>query len=85
MFYSFLNELCIKNSSFEVYILAWDFSAYYSYWRGVAPGIDHKLEYQREIHFRFDNSHAVGASHHQKFVVIDGVFAFAGGMDVCSL
>ena len=36
------------------------------------------------IHFRFDNKHAAGATHHQKFVIIDGAIAFVGGMDICS-
>lgn len=27
---------------------------------------------------------AIGASHHQKFVVIDGKIAFVGGLDICS-
>ncbi len=36
------------------------------------------------LSFRFDDRHAVGASHHEKFVVIDGEVAFVGGMDICA-
>lgn len=83
-FIPFLNELCIKNSKLEVYILAWDFSVIFALEREWLQELITNWSTNERIHFRFDNSHAVGASHHQKFVVIDGVFAFAGGMDVCS-
>jgi phosphatidylserine/phosphatidylglycerophosphate/cardiolipin synthase-like enzyme len=35
------------------------------------------------VAFRFDDRHALGASHHQKFVVIDGAVGFLGSMDFC--
>jgi phosphatidylserine/phosphatidylglycerophosphate/cardiolipin synthase-like enzyme len=34
------------------------------------------------IHFKFDNTHPPGASHHQKIVVVDNNVAFCGGMDL---
>jgi phospholipase D1/2 len=33
--------------------------------------------------FLFDDCPLAGGSHHQKFVVIDGVVSYLGGMDVC--
>ena len=33
----------------------------------------------RRIHFRYDNTHPLGGSHHQKIVVIDDAMAFSGG------
>jgi hypothetical protein len=33
--------------------------------------------------FLFDDCPVPGGSHHQKFVVVDGIHAFVGGMDVC--
>jgi phosphatidylserine/phosphatidylglycerophosphate/cardiolipin synthase-like enzyme len=35
----------------------------------------------RRIHYRLDGCHPVGASHHQKIMVIDDSVAFCGGMD----
>jgi phospholipase D1/2 len=37
-----------------------------------------------QLQFRFDNCHPLGASHHQKFVVVDGHLAFVGGGDICA-
>ena len=33
-------------------------------------------------HFRYDNTHPIGGSHHQKIVVIDDAVAFNGGIDL---
>ena len=37
---------------------------------------------RRQIHFKLDGAHPVGASHHQKIVVIDDRLAFCGGIDM---
>jgi phosphatidylserine/phosphatidylglycerophosphate/cardiolipin synthase-like enzyme len=36
----------------------------------------------RRVHFRYDDTHPVGASQHQKVVVIDDALAFVGGIDL---
>ena len=36
----------------------------------------------RRVHFRFDDQHPLGGSHHQKVVVIDDRLAFVGGTDL---
>ncbi len=81
---TFLAELYARNPELRIYLLAWDWSANYalewewsqqSKFEEAAPG---------RIHFRFDGCHAVGGSHHQKFVVIDGQAAFVGGLDFCA-
>ncbi|MGD9338365.1 MAG: VTT domain-containing protein, partial [Syntrophobacterales bacterium] len=43
-----------------------------------------KLDWQvsRRLHFNFDGNHPVGASHHQKIVVVDDAVAFVGGIDL---
>lgn len=81
---SFLGSLCEGNTELEIYILAWDFSVLYSLDREWFQRWLFNWSASGRIHFRFDSNHAVGASHHQKFVVIDGALAFAGGMDICS-
>jgi hypothetical protein len=36
------------------------------------------------VHFRLDDDHPVGASHHQKLVVVDDRVAFVGGIDLAA-
>ncbi|BCG46752.1 putative phospholipase D family protein [Citrifermentans bremense] len=83
-FLQFLNALCQANPSLQVYILAWDFSAVFSLEREWFQNIIFNWSGNERIHFRFDSVHAYGATHHQKFVVADGVVAYVGGMDICS-
>ena len=81
---SFLNRLCEKNEKLRVYILAWNFSIIYSIDREWLQSWTFKWNTHERIQFCFDSSHPFGASHHQKFVVIDGKIAFLGGLDLCS-
>ena len=36
----------------------------------------------RQVRFAFDGRHPIGASHHQKIIVVDDVLAFCGGIDL---
>ena len=83
-FLKFLERLCEINPELKVYILAWDFSAVFSLEREWFQSIIFNWSTNERIHFRFDSVHASGATHHQKFVIADGVIAYAGGMDICS-
>ncbi len=83
-FLKFLERLCEAAPELKIYILAWDFSAVFSLEREWFQSIIFNWSTNERIHFRFDNVHAAGATHHQKFVVADGVIAYAGGMDICS-
>ena len=78
-----LNELCERNPQLRVYILAWDFSVLYSLKREFLQSLRFAWKSHERILFRFDNSQPLGASHHQKFAVVDGRVAFVGGMDIC--
>lgn len=80
----FLNSLCDKNPELNIYILAWDFNMIYSIGREFLQDWLFNWTSNERIHFLFDSRHAVGASHHQKLVVIDGLIGFVGGMDICS-
>ncbi len=72
------------NKELHVLILSWDFSALYALEREWFQDIIFGNWGQNErIHFRFDSSHAMGASHHRKVAIIDGAVAFVGGMDLC--
>jgi phospholipase D1/2 len=81
---SFLDRLCEKNPDLRIYILAWNFSVIYSIDREWLQSWNFKWNTNERIQFCFDSCHPFGASHHQKFVVVDGRIAFLGGLDLCS-
>ncbi|MEW5803660.1 MAG: phospholipase D-like domain-containing protein [bacterium] len=83
-FYPFLKTLCERNPVLEIYILAWDFSIVYLLTREWFQQWRFTWGASSQIKFHFDAHHPIGASHHQKFVVVDGSIAFVGGMDICS-
>jgi phosphatidylserine/phosphatidylglycerophosphate/cardiolipin synthase-like enzyme len=80
----FLNTLCESTPELEIYVLAWDFSAVFSLEREWFQDVIFGWNTNERLHFRFDSKHALGATHHQKFVIMDGSLAFVGGMDICS-
>jgi phospholipase D1/2 len=78
----FLRALLARRPSLHIYVLNWDFSIFYRFERQVQPIFDLGLGGQGRLHFKFDGMHPIGASHHQKIVVIDDAVAFAGGLDL---
>lgn len=83
-FIEFLNELCEGNPDLEIYLLAWDFSLLFMLEREWLQEWIFNWTTNERIRFRFERTHPLGASQHQKFVVIDGSVAFMGGMDICA-
>ena len=79
----FLEWLCRRNENLEVYILAWDYSLVFALEREWLQRVIFDWMTCDRIHFRFDDSHPMGASHHQKLAVVDGQVAFVGGVDLC--
>lgn len=80
----FLRRLCEKKPWLSIRILAWDFSALFALEREWFQDWIFSWGGNSGIAFRFDSSHAIGGSHHQKFAVVDGSVAFVGGADICS-
>ncbi|HSI06824.1 MAG TPA: VTT domain-containing protein [Myxococcota bacterium] len=77
----FLDKLVRLTPDLNVYILAWDFSLIYALEREVLPRLSFGARTHRRVHFKLDAEHPVGASQHQKVVVIDDSVAFCGGLD----
>jgi phosphatidylserine/phosphatidylglycerophosphate/cardiolipin synthase-like enzyme/uncharacterized membrane protein YdjX (TVP38/TMEM64 family) len=78
----FLNALCERNRRLSIHVLAWDFHVIYALEREPLPIIKFGWQSHRRVHFALDGEHPVGASHHQKIVVIDDAVAFVGGLDL---
>ena len=81
-FGDFLHDLVRRNRKLRVYVLLWDFAMIYAADREIIPLYSHPWRTHRRIHFRLDSTHPLGASHHQKIVVIDDAVAFVGGLDI---
>lgn len=82
-FLDFLNMLCERNG-IRIYILAWDFSILFILEREWMQEVIFNWNTCPRLRFVFDSRHSLGASLHQKFVVIDGAVGFSGGMDICA-
>ncbi len=80
----FLNSLCERNPDLEIFILMWDFNPIVAFDKEWFNKLILDLVANDRIRFRFDGRHALYASHHQKLVVIDGVLAFVGGLDIAA-
>ena len=68
----------------HVNVLDWDFAFLYALEREFLPAYAFGWRTHRRVHFRLDGDHPVGASHHQKLVVIDDRIAFVGGIDLAA-
>ncbi|MFZ5895188.1 MAG: phospholipase D-like domain-containing protein [Myxococcota bacterium] len=82
-FLPFLEALCQRRPELRIYILAWDFSFVYALEREWLQDLKFATQTSDAIRFEFDTHPRYYASHHQKFVVVDGVLGFVGGMDIC--
>lgn len=78
----FLDALVRRRSGLRVDILGWDFPFVYALDREALPLLQFRLRTHRRIRVRLDATHPLGASHHQKIVVIDDAVAFVGGLDL---
>ncbi len=78
----FLNEVVSRKKSLHAHILIWDFAMIYSLEREWLPIYKLGWKTHRRLHFYMDDKHPLGASQHQKVVVIDDQVAFVGGFDL---
>src|SRR4051812_22245596 len=78
----FLNEIVKRRKHLRMYVLSWDFAMVFAMDREWMPL--YKLDWRTHprLSFRLDDKHPLGASHHQKIVVVDDAVAFVGGLDL---
>ncbi len=78
----FLNDLVRRRKRLRIHILDWDFPMLYATDRELPPVYGLGWRPHRRVHFRYDDTHPLFGSHHQKIVVIDDRLAFVGGLDI---
>jgi phospholipase D1/2 len=78
----FLNFLVKRRRRLEVRVLTWDYPVIFSKGREMSPIYGLGWRPHRRVRLRYDDHYPVGASQHQKIVVIDGALAFCGGLDL---
>jgi len=66
----------------EAYVLLWSYAPIYALEREPLFFGDSPWDKHPRLHFVKDDHHPLGASHHQKVVVVDGRIAFCGGFDL---
>ena len=79
---AFLNRLAKRRPQLQIHILIWDYPMIFGFDREWAPLSGFGWKPHRRVHLRYDNTHPIGGSHHQKIVVIDDAIAFCGGIDL---
>ena len=80
----FLHAVLAERRELHAYVLNWDFTMLYAMEREWLPAFRLGWRAHPRLHFLMDGRHPVGASHHQKVIVIDDALAFVGGLDLTS-
>lgn len=78
----FLHAVVERRASLNAWVLGWDYSMLYALEREWLPAYKLGLRTHRRLRFRLDGCHPLGASHHQKVIVVDDAIAFVGGFDL---
>lgn len=77
-----LDRVTRANPQLEVRVLSWDSAPLYLTDREFLPLMQFAFKTGPQVQFRSAADHPVGASHHQKLVVVDDRVAFVGGLDL---
>jgi phosphatidylserine/phosphatidylglycerophosphate/cardiolipin synthase-like enzyme/uncharacterized membrane protein YdjX (TVP38/TMEM64 family) len=78
----FLNFLVKRRRRLEIRILTWDYPVIFAKGREMSPIYGLGWRPHRRVRLRYDDHYPIGASQHQKIVMIDGALAFCGGLDL---
>ena len=77
-----LSWIARRRPSLNIYILAWDEGLISVPGRGTTFFRMMRWWADRQITIKWDSTHPLDASHHQKILVIDDAIAFCGGIDI---
>ncbi|MCP3056315.1 phospholipase D-like domain-containing protein [Aurantimonas marianensis] len=76
-----MTRLLARTPDLDVHILIWKMAMGYSVQRRDSPQRTARWLPRDRLEYRLDGGHPVGASHHQKILVVDDSVAFCGGSD----
>jgi phosphatidylserine/phosphatidylglycerophosphate/cardiolipin synthase-like enzyme/uncharacterized membrane protein YdjX (TVP38/TMEM64 family) len=79
---AFLTALAHRRPELRIKLLLWDYSVLYALERELLPALMLHWNTPAQIELCLDDEVPLGASHHQKIVVIDDRLAFSGGLDL---
>jgi phospholipase D1/2 len=79
---AFLSWLGRTRPGLNIYILAWDEGLLSIPGRGTTFLRLLRWYFDKDISIKWDSTHPLDASHHQKILVIDDALAFCGGIDI---
>lgn len=77
-----LLDFVAREHHVDVFVLTWDFASIYTLERESRPSYVFNKKTHSRVHFHLDSQHPVGASQHQKVVVVDDCVGFSGGFDL---
>jgi phosphatidylserine/phosphatidylglycerophosphate/cardiolipin synthase-like enzyme/uncharacterized membrane protein YdjX (TVP38/TMEM64 family) len=78
----FLNYLVQRRRGLRINVLNWDYPMVFGADREFPPLYGFGWKPSRRVRLRYDDTHPVAGSQHQKIVLIDDAFAFVGGIDL---
>jgi phosphatidylserine/phosphatidylglycerophosphate/cardiolipin synthase-like enzyme/uncharacterized membrane protein YdjX (TVP38/TMEM64 family) len=81
-FGEFLSALARERPKLKIYVLLWDFAAFYASEREVLPVVSLQWRTPPGVSFALDDAVPIGSSQHQKLIVVDDCVGFSGGLDV---
>ena len=78
----FLNYLVRRRPSLHIHVLNWDYPMVFGADREFPPLYGFGWKPSRRVHLKYDDTHPVAGSQHQKIALIDDAVAFVGGIDL---
>ncbi|CAN5178923.1 VTT domain-containing protein [soil metagenome] len=78
----FLDALAHEHQDLHIHVLSWDYAMLFALEREWLSPVKLGWTTHGRLRFHMDGCHPVGASHHQKIVVVDDAIAFTGGFDI---
>jgi phosphatidylserine/phosphatidylglycerophosphate/cardiolipin synthase-like enzyme/uncharacterized membrane protein YdjX (TVP38/TMEM64 family) len=81
-FSEFLSALVSARPELMVHLLLWDYSMVYALERELFPTLSLHWNTPRQVRLCLDDDLPLGASQHQKIIVVDDAVAFSGGLDL---
>ncbi|MFP4251295.1 MAG: VTT domain-containing protein [Guyparkeria sp.] len=76
-----LHAALAENPGLTIHLLPWDFAMIYAFEREWLPRFSRPMSRHPRLKVRYDGEHPLGASQHQKLLVIDDHAALVGGFD----